>query len=172
MRRLALEGGAHAAEANEGFERGGAGAADLAEAVVDACEQPSEFRVLYPDDASIVEKIEAVARRVYRASDVFLYPEAERQIAQFTENGLGGLPVCMAKTHLSLSADPDAAQRAARLHASGPRRPRIHGRGLARARCAATSSRCRGSARARPRSTSTSTPMGGPSGCSRGDSGA
>ncbi len=106
VRRLALEGGAHAAEANEAFERGGAGAESLAEAVVDACDQPSEFRLLYPDDASIAEKIEAVARRVYRASDVFFYPEAERHIARFTENGLGSLPVCMAKTHLSLSADP------------------------------------------------------------------
>jgi formyltetrahydrofolate synthetase len=106
VRRLALEGGAHAAEANEAFERGGAGAEALAEAVVDACEQPASFRLLYPDDASIKEKIEAVARRVYRASDVFFYPEAERQIERFTELGIGHLPVCMAKTHLSLSADP------------------------------------------------------------------
>ena len=78
----------------------------LAEAVVDACEQPSSFRFLYPDDAPIKEKIEAVARRVYGAADVFFYPEAEATIERFTDDGLGELPVCMAKTHLSLSADP------------------------------------------------------------------
>jgi formate--tetrahydrofolate ligase len=106
VRQLAMEGGAHAAEANEAFEKGGVGAETLAEAVVDACEQPSSFHFLYPDDASIKEKIEAVARRVYKASDVFYYPEAERQIERFHETGLDHLPVCMAKTHLSLSADP------------------------------------------------------------------
>ena len=106
VRRLAREGGAHAAELNEGFERGGPGAEALAEAVVDACDQPSDFKMLYPDEASIHEKIEAVARRVYGARDVYFYPEAERRIERFTENGLGRLPVCMAKTHLSLSSDP------------------------------------------------------------------
>jgi formyltetrahydrofolate synthetase len=106
VRRLAMEGGAHAAELNEGFERGGPGAEALAEAVVDACDQPSDFKMLYPDEAPIREKIEAVARRVYGARDVYFYPEAERRIERFTENGLGRLPVCMAKTHLSLSSDP------------------------------------------------------------------
>jgi formate--tetrahydrofolate ligase len=106
VRRLAVEAGAFRAEANEGFTRGGIGAADLAEAVVDACEQPSEFRMLYDDDWSIQDKIETVAKRVYGAGDVFFYPEAERKIAQFNQDGLGHFPVCMAKTHLSLSADP------------------------------------------------------------------
>ncbi|MEA2291427.1 MAG: formate--tetrahydrofolate ligase [Solirubrobacteraceae bacterium] len=106
VRRLAVEAGAFAAEVNEGFEKGGEGAAALAQAVVDACEQPSEFRMLYEDDTPIREKIEAVATRIYGASDVFLYPEAEKRIEQFTADGLTGLPVCMAKTHLSLSADP------------------------------------------------------------------
>jgi formyltetrahydrofolate synthetase len=106
VRRLAVEAGAFRAEANEGFTRGGIGAADLAEAVVDACEQPSEFRMLYDDDWSIQDKIETVAKRVYGAGDVFFYPEAERKIAQFMQDGLGHFPVCMAKTHLSLSADP------------------------------------------------------------------
>jgi formate--tetrahydrofolate ligase len=107
VRELSLQAGAHAAEVNEGFAHGGPGAAALAEAVVDACEQPADFRLLYPDEASIRDKIDAVAKRVYGASDVYLYPDAERRIAQFTGNGLGDLPICMAKTHLSLSADPE-----------------------------------------------------------------
>jgi formate--tetrahydrofolate ligase len=61
---------------------------------------------LYPDDAPIQDKIEAVATRVYGAKDVFLYPEAERKISQFMHDGCGHLPVCIARTHLSLSADP------------------------------------------------------------------
>jgi formate--tetrahydrofolate ligase len=106
-RGLALEGGAFAAEVNDGFTHGGAGAAELATAVAEACDQPSSFGFLYPDDASIPEKIQAVATRVYGAADVFLYPEAERKIDQLHADGLSGLPICMAKTHLSLSADPE-----------------------------------------------------------------
>ena len=106
VKRLALEAGAFAAEANEGFTRGGAGAADLASAVVEACDQPNTFHQLYQDDEPIQDKIEAVAKRVYGAKDVYFYPEAEAKITQFTREGLGHLPVCMAKTHLSLSADP------------------------------------------------------------------
>ncbi len=87
-------------------ERGGAGAADMAEAVVDACEQPNDFHPLYADDEPIQDKIEAVAKRVYGASDVYFYPEAEKKLTQFTADGLGHFPVCMAKTHLSLSSDP------------------------------------------------------------------
>ena len=106
VRRAAVEAGAFAAEANDGFTKGGTGAADLATAVVEACEQPNDFRLLYPDRAPIREKIEAVAKRVYGASDVFFYPEAEARIDTYTRDGLEQLPVCMAKTHLSLSADP------------------------------------------------------------------
>jgi formyltetrahydrofolate synthetase len=106
VRTRAREAGAFAAEVNEGFEKGGIGAADLAGAVVDACEQPSAFRPLYRDEAPIREKIKTIATRVYGARDVFLYPEAEEKIAQFERDGLGHFPVCMAKTHLSLSADP------------------------------------------------------------------
>jgi formate--tetrahydrofolate ligase len=107
VRRLSLEAGAHAAEVNEGFEHGGAGAADLARAVVDACEQPSSFAPLYRDEDHVVEKIEAIATRVYGARDVYIYPEAEKKIDQFIKDGLDHLPICMAKTHLSLSADPE-----------------------------------------------------------------
>ncbi len=105
VKRLALEAGAFAAEANEGFSKGGAGAADLATAVVEACEQPNTFHHLYEDDATIQDKIEAVATKVYGAKDVYYYPEAERKLNQFTREGLGHFPVCMAKTHLSLSSD-------------------------------------------------------------------
>ncbi len=106
VKQAAVEAGAFAAEKNDGFARGGAGAADLASAVVDACEQPNEFRQLYEDDAPIREKIEAVATRVYGAADVFFYPEAEKRLETYTRDGLDHFPVCMAKTHLSLSADP------------------------------------------------------------------
>ena len=106
VKRLGLAAGAFAAEANEGFTKGGAGAADLAQAVVQACEQPNSFHHLYEDDEPIQDKIEAVAKQVYGARDVYFYPEAEAKIAQFTREGLGHFPVCMAKTHLSLSSDP------------------------------------------------------------------
>jgi formyltetrahydrofolate synthetase len=106
VKHAALEAGAFAAEANGGFARGGAGAADLAAAVVEACEQPNDFKHLYEDDAPIRDKIEAVAKRVYGASDVVFYMDAEKRIETYTRDGLEHLPVCMAKTHLSLSADP------------------------------------------------------------------
>src|SRR5919197_704660 len=91
---LAVETG----EANEGFAKGGIGAADLAAAVVDACEQPNAFHPLYEDDWTIQDKIETVAKKVYGAGDVYLYPEAEQKIGQFMKDGLGHFPVCMAKT--------------------------------------------------------------------------
>jgi formate--tetrahydrofolate ligase len=106
LRRLALDHGAHAAELNEAFERGGEGAAALAEAVVDAAESPSEFDFLYPLEAPIAAKVEAICKRVYGADGVVLLPPAQEKIRIFTEQGFDKLPVCMAKTHLSLSHDP------------------------------------------------------------------
>ena len=106
VREQALAFGADAAELNEGFERGGEGVADLARAVVDACELASDFQFVYREEDTIVEKIEAVARKVYGAADVLFYPEAERKIATLETDGLGNLPICMAKTQYSLSADP------------------------------------------------------------------
>jgi formyltetrahydrofolate synthetase len=106
VKALALEGGAHAAEVNEGFERGGEGAAAFAEAVADACEQPSSFEFTYEDDDPIDLKIEKVAKQVYGAGEVVFYLDARRKIRQYEEDGLDKLPICMAKTHLSLSADP------------------------------------------------------------------
>jgi formyltetrahydrofolate synthetase len=106
VRRLSLELGAHAAEVNDAFERGGEGAVTLAEAVVDAADSPSAFHNTYPLDASIEEKIEAICTRVYGADGVFLLQTAKDKIARYRESGLGRLPICMAKTHLSLSHDP------------------------------------------------------------------
>jgi formyltetrahydrofolate synthetase len=106
VRRLALEHGAHAAELNEAFERGGEGAASLAEAVVDAADHPNEFEFTYPIDAPIEAKIEAIATRVYGAGSVMFLQTAKDRIKQFAAGGLGTLPICMAKTHLSLSHDP------------------------------------------------------------------
>jgi formate--tetrahydrofolate ligase len=105
VKRLALEAGAHGAEPNEGFVRGGEGAAALAEAVVAACDAPNDFELLYADDDPIELKIEKVAKRVYGAKDVVFYLDAQRKIRQFNQDGLDKLPICMAKTHLSLSAD-------------------------------------------------------------------
>src|SRR5919106_842203 len=106
VKRLATEAGAFGAEVNEGFERGGEGAAALAQAVADACEQPNQFRLIYEDDDPIQVKIEKVAMKVYGASEVVFYLDAQRRIRQYHEDGLDKLPICMAKTHLSLSADP------------------------------------------------------------------
>jgi formate--tetrahydrofolate ligase len=106
IRARALELGAFRAELNEGFERGGAGASALAEAVVAACEQPNQFEFAYELGATVAEKIEAVATRVYGAGDVYLHPAAQTRIREFEAAGLGGLPICMAKTPLSLSGDP------------------------------------------------------------------
>ena len=106
VRRLALEQGAHGAEVNDGFARGGEGATDLAQAVVDACELENDFHVLYDSNESLTSKIKAISTRVYGAEGVYVLPEAERKIRKLEADGLGELPVCMAKTHLSLSADP------------------------------------------------------------------
>ena len=106
VRKLALERGAYAAEVNEAFGRGGEGATALAEAAIDAAEQPSSFDFAYPLDAPIEEKIRAIATKVYGADGVELLPAAKQKAATFEQAGLGNLPICMAKTHLSLSHDP------------------------------------------------------------------
>jgi len=106
VRKLAVDYGAHAAELNDAFERGGEGASSLAEAIVDAAEQPDEFDFVYQLDAPIVDKIEAVCKRVYGADGVAFLPAAQEKLKTFTEKGYDRLPVCMAKTHLSLSHDP------------------------------------------------------------------
>ncbi len=107
VKRLALELGAHSAAVNWSFEGGGEGAVELAEAVVEAAEAPSSFEPVYPLDAPIAAKIDAIAKRVYGADGAFLLPAAEADAARFTAQGLDRVPICMAKTHLSLSHDPN-----------------------------------------------------------------
>jgi len=87
------------------FADGGAGATDLAYAVAEAAEEPSAFRFLYPDSATLREKIETVATKVYGADGVDYDLAASRQIDSYEHNGFGRLPVCIAKTHLSISSD-------------------------------------------------------------------
>jgi formyltetrahydrofolate synthetase len=106
VRRLAISYGARAAEVNDAFERGGAGAAALAEAVADAADAPASFRPIYELADPIDLKIERIATRVYGADGVVFLPAAQTAITRFTEQGYGEFPVCMAKTHLSLSDDP------------------------------------------------------------------
>jgi formate--tetrahydrofolate ligase len=88
------------------FVGGGRGAVDLARAVVQACNEPSTFAYGYPAEATLKRKIEAVASKVYGAAGVSYSAQAERQLERYERNGFGTLPVCIAKTHLSISADP------------------------------------------------------------------
>jgi formyltetrahydrofolate synthetase len=88
------------------FANGGAGAADLARAVVEAASIPSDFHFLYPLEIGIKEKIEAIATRFYGAKDVEYSEDANSKIDLYTRLGHGNLPICMAKTHLSLSHEP------------------------------------------------------------------
>ena len=106
IREAAIEAGALDAVPAAHFEHGGEGAADLARAVAAACDQPSSFKPLYDLDLTIREKIEVLATQVYGASGIDYDSLAKRQIDSYEENGFGGLPICMAKTHLSISHDP------------------------------------------------------------------
>lgn len=105
IRELAKHMGVRSAVCNN-FAEGGKGATELAEMVADAAEEPSSFRFLYPDDASLREKIETVATRIYGASGVEYDLHAARQLDAYEASGFGRLPVCIAKTHLSISSDP------------------------------------------------------------------
>ncbi len=106
IRRRATETGAFKVAESQVWMWGGKGGVELAEAVVEACEQANHFKFLYPDDLSIKEKIETVATQIYRAGVVTYTPEAEARIKLFTDMGLSHLPLCMAKTHLSFTHDP------------------------------------------------------------------
>jgi len=88
------------------FADGGAGAVELARAVIEACDDPTDFRFLYKDSESLKDKIFAVATSIYGASAVEYSDRAEQQLAMYEANGFGSLPVCIAKTHLSISGDP------------------------------------------------------------------
>ena len=105
VRRLALQAGAFAAEINDGPAKGGDGAVALGEAVVAATEQPSDYKPLYTPSMPIRDKIETIARRIYGADGIHYDQAAESKVAAMQAEGLGLLPVCMAKTQYSLSAD-------------------------------------------------------------------
>ncbi|HEY7324809.1 MAG TPA: formate--tetrahydrofolate ligase [Streptosporangiaceae bacterium] len=105
IRDIAAEMGARSAVSTH-FVDGGAGAADLAEAVAEACNEPSHYAPLYPDSATLREKIETVATKVYGAAQVEYSPEAAKQLDTYERAGFGHLPVCIAKTHLSISSNP------------------------------------------------------------------
>ena len=107
VKKLAGESGAFGAAISEGFAKGGEGVAELAETVVAACDEKNDFRFLYEDGDSIKSKIETIGHQIYGADEVVYYLDAENKIEQFTDQGLAELPVCMAKTPLSLSADPE-----------------------------------------------------------------
>jgi formate--tetrahydrofolate ligase len=105
IREVAEELGARVAVCTH-FSEGGKGAVELAEAVAEAAEEPSSFRFLYPEEATLREKIETIAKEVYGADGVEYDLTASRQLNSYEKNGFGRLPVCMAKTHLSISSDP------------------------------------------------------------------
>jgi formyltetrahydrofolate synthetase len=106
IRELAGGAGAETVVVNRAFAEGGAGGVELAEAVVAACEQPNSFRFLTPDGSPLKTQIEAIATKIYGADGVDYQAQAEKDIARMEQLGFGEVPVCMAKTHLSLSHDP------------------------------------------------------------------
>jgi formate--tetrahydrofolate ligase len=106
IKRMAVEAGALGAAEARHFEAGGLGAVELAEMVVEAANRPNGFHHLYDLNQPIKAKIEAIATCIYGAAGVTFEPAAEKQIRDYEANGFGRLPICMAKTHLSLSHDP------------------------------------------------------------------
>lgn len=104
IREIAESVGARVAVCTH-FSDGGAGAVDLANAVIAACDEKSDFAFLYPDNALLKEKIEKIATTIYGAAQVEYSAEANRQLAMYEANGFGTLPICVAKTHLSISGD-------------------------------------------------------------------
>jgi len=106
IRKAAIEAGAEDAVPATHWSDGGAGAVALAKAVMAACEKPSQFKFLYPLEWDIKKKIETIATEIYGADGVDYSPEAEAKVALYTRLGFDKLPICMAKTHLSLSHDP------------------------------------------------------------------
>jgi formyltetrahydrofolate synthetase len=107
VKKLADAAGVAACVPIDVWAKGGEGGKEAAQAIVDACEQPKNFKFLYELDAPIKAKIEAIATKIYGADGVDYAPLAEQKIKTFTEQGLDKLPICMAKTHLSLSHDPN-----------------------------------------------------------------
>ena len=135
--------------ARRASREGGAGAVELAKAVVAACEKPNTFTFLTPNGTPIVEQIEAIATQLYGAAGIDLQMQAQKDLARIEKLGLGTAPVCMAKTHLSLSHDPALRNRPTGFIAAGARRSCRAPAPASSSRSAATCSACRGSARRR-----------------------
>ena len=106
VRQAALDAGADDSVESNVWAKGGEGGAALAEAVVKACEKPSDFKFLYPLDIPIKDKIETIATKIYGASGVDYTSQAEAKVRLYTRLGYDKLPLNMAKTHLSLSHNP------------------------------------------------------------------
>jgi formate--tetrahydrofolate ligase len=111
IRELAVGAGAETVVVNRGFADGGKGAVELAEAVAEAAERPNAFHQLNPDGTPLKDQVETIATKLYGADGVDYLPQAEKDIARMVELGFGSVPVCMAKTHLSLSHDPTLLNR-------------------------------------------------------------
>jgi len=111
VRKVSMEAGAFDVAVSKVFAEGGAGGTDLARATLRAAEHGSNFHHLYPLDAPIKSKIETIAKEMYGAGSVSYTPAANRAIRTYTALGYDNLPICMAKTHLSLSGDPQLVGR-------------------------------------------------------------
>jgi len=107
VRKISKAAGAEDAVVSNHWAEGGAGAVELAHAVVAACQKPSHFKFLYPLDMSIKDKIETIVKEMYGGAGVEYSPEAEKKIEVYTRQGFDKIPMCMAKTHLSISHDPN-----------------------------------------------------------------
>ena len=106
LKELAAKAGAETVVVHEGFARGGAGAIELAEAVTKASDKANSFSFLTPNDTPLVQQIEAIATQLYGAAGIDLQMQAQKDLDRIEQLGLGKAPVCMAKTHLSLSHEP------------------------------------------------------------------
>lgn len=111
MKEIAIKASASDAVVSEVWEKGGEGGIDLAKAVIKVCGEKSDFRFLYPLDMPIEKKIETIAKNIYGAKEVSYSAEAKKKIEHYTKLGYDKLPICMAKTHLSLSHDPELKAR-------------------------------------------------------------
>ena len=150
MKELALKAGAETVVTHSGFSEGGAGATDLAKAVVDGVRQAEHLQLPHARRARrVVQQIEAIATKLYGAAGIDLESQARKDLEKIEKLGLGHAPVCMAKTHLSLSHDPVAAQ-SARPASSCPCAASCPAPApSSSSRCAARCSACRASARRR-----------------------
>ncbi len=111
LKELAVQAGAETVVIHEGFAQGGAGAVELADAVITACRKPASFKFITPNDTPVVEQIEAIATKLYGADAIELQMQAQKDLVAIEKLGMGKALVCMAKTHLSLSHDPTLRNR-------------------------------------------------------------